>query len=326
MKFWFAVAAMAAGPVLAFSPVVAVAKETDPIKVASSRTFNGVQQVVVGNFNVAFVFEKTDKAFAGRGTNYGGSSVAKSTLAGITPADFQAITDAAYADFVTKMTAAGYQVADRATTYAAFADIAALRYVASGAEGTVQADKNEKAKALFYAPSAFGSTPIQAGAITGGTFGAFGQMGPAMARSKFSYTSNIPVVDVRYVVDFSNAAFRGGAFSFGSSVKVTAQLAIVETLSTVTLNAPRGLGTLTLQTPVAVNGDFGALADTTTRGQKVDQALGNMIGMLGGIGTRSSKSLTFNAIPEAYRGGAGDAAARANDMVVNRMAALRAAK
>jgi hypothetical protein len=209
-------------------------------------------------------------------------------------------------------------VADRATTYAAFADIAALRYVASGAEGTVQQDKNEKAKALFYAPTAFGPMPIQAGAITGGTFGGFGQMGPAMARGKFSFASNIPVVDVRYVVDFSNAAFRGGAFSFGSAVTVTAQLAIVETLSTVALTAPRGQGMLTLQTPVAVNGDFGALADTTTRGQKVDQALG--------IGTKSSKSLTFTAIPEAYRGGAGDAAARTNDMVVNRMAALRAAQ
>ena len=319
-------AASVAGSALALSPIVAAAKEREPIKATSARTFSGVQQVVVGNFNIAFVFEKTDKAFAGRGTNYGGSSVAKSTLAGLTPADFQAITDAAYADFVTKMTAAGYQVADRATTYAAFADIASLRYVASGAEGTVQQDKNEKAKALFYAPTAFGPTPIQAGAITGGTFGGFGQMGPAMARGKFSFASNIPVVDVRYVVDFSNAAFRGGAFSFGSAVTVTAQLAIVETLSTVSLTAPRGQGMLTLQTPVAVNGDFGGLADTTTRGQKVDQALGNMIGLLGGIGTRSSKSLTFNAIPEAYRGGAGDAAARTNYMVVNRMAALRAAQ
>jgi hypothetical protein len=308
--------------VLVATPIIAGAKDKDPVKVMSAKTFAGVRQVVIGNFHVAFVHEKTDKAFAGRVASFGGSSIAKSKLAGLTTAEFQAVTDAAYADFTTKLQAAGYSVTDRAT-YAAFPDVASQRYVPSGAEGTVQADKNEKAKALFFAPTAFGATGIAAGSITGGTFGGFGQMGPAMARGKFTYATKIPVIDVRYVIDYAEAKFRGGAFSFGTSVKLTAQLAVVETLSNVTVTAERGLGTMTLQQAVAVDGNFGELRDTTTGGQKAEQALGNVIGMLGGIGTQSRKYFTFTAIPDAYRGGAIDAAARTNETMVTRMASMR---
>lgn len=307
---------------LAFAPAVAAAKDKDPVKVTSAKTFAGMQQVVIGSFHVAFVHEKTDKAFSGRVASFGGSSIAKSKLAGLTTAEFQAVTDAAHADFTARLTAAGYTVADR-STYVSFPDVASQRYVPSGAEGTVQADKNEKAKALFFAPTAFGSTGIAAGSITGGTFGAFGQMGPAMARGKFAYAKKIPVIDVRYVIDYAEAKFRGGAFSFGSSVKLTAQLAVVETLSTVTVTTERGLGTMTLQQAVAVDGNFGELRDTTTGGQKVEQALGNVIGFLGGIGTQSRKFFTFTAIPDAYRDGAADAASRTNATMVTRMASMR---
>jgi hypothetical protein len=309
--------------VLVAAPIAATAKDKDPIKVSSAKTFAGLQQVVIGSFNIAFVHEKTDKAFSGRGTAFGGSSIAKSKLDGLTPAEFQAVADAAYADFTAKLTAAGYTIADRAA-YSAFPDMASQRMVASGAEGTVQADKNEKAKAVFYAPSAFGPTPIVAGSITGGTFGAFGQFGSAIARNKFAIATKTPVVDVRYVIDYADAKFRGGAFSFGSSVKLTAQLAVVETLSTITVTDTRGmLGTMMLQEAVAVDGDFGELRNTTTGGQRAEQALGNVIGMLGGIGTQSRKFFTFTAIADAYRGGATDAAARTNTTMVTRMASLR---
>jgi hypothetical protein len=305
------------------APVAALAKDKDPVKVASAKTFAGVQQVVIGSFNIAFVHEKTDKAFSGRGTAFGGSSIAKSKLAGLSAAEFQAVTDAAYADFTEKLKAAGYTIADRAS-YSAFPDMASQRMIASGAEGTVQADKNEKAKALYFAPSAFGPTPIVAGSITGGTFGAFGQFGSAIARNKFAIATKTPVIDVRYVIDYADAKFRGGAFSFGSSVKLTAQLAVVETLSTVTLTDARGmLGTLTLQEAVAVDGDFGELANTTTGGQRAEQAIGNVIGILGGIGTQSRKFFTFTAVPDAYRGGATDAAVRTNATMIARIAALR---
>jgi len=308
---------------LVTAPTVAIAKDNDPVKVATAKTFLGVQQVVIGSFNVAFVSEKTDKAFAGRVASFGGSSIAKSKLAGVTSAEFQAITDAAYADLVAKLGKAGYQVADRAA-YAAFPSVASQRYVASGAEGTVQADKNEKSKALFFAPTSFGPTPIAAGSITGGTFGAFGQMGPAMARSKFAMAAKMPVLDVRYVVDFAEGKHRGGAFALSSSVKLTAQLAVVEMLSSVTLvNDRGGVGTMTLQEAIAVDGDFGELRNTTTGGQKAEQAIGNVIGFLGGIGTQSRKFFTFFAVPDQYQRGAIDATVRANDTMVGRMATLR---
>ena len=74
---------------------------------------------------------------------------------------------------------------------------------------------------------------------------------------------------------------------------------------------------------VAVGGDFGTLRDSTTGGQKVEQALGNVIGILGGIGTSSRKFFTFDAQPEPYRLGATEATTRANATLVARLVSLR---
>ena len=298
------------------------AKDNQPVKVMSAKTFKGKQDLMIGSFNVAFITEKNDKAFAGSGRKFGGSSESKALLAGVTDAEFQAITDAAYEDFLVKMSAAGYTVVNRAALLAD-AGVAKQSYVASGAKATVILGKDSKAKALYYAPTAFGPLGISSGEITGGTFAGFGNMGPLMARGSFVQKAKQQVINVRYVIDFAGAKHYGGAFTVSSSIKLKAQLAIVDTLTTLTLQAPNGQGTITLAQPLAVEGDFGELADSTTRGQKIDQALGNIIGVLGGVGTTNRKQFTFTADAAGYRDGAIAASTRANDLFTAQLVALQ---
>ena len=83
------------------------------------------------------------------------------------------------------------------------------------------------------------------------------------------------------------------------------------------------LGTAALGEPIAVAGAFGDLQDTTTGGQKAGQVIGNLIGAFAGGDSSSRKSLTFVAMPEQYRLGAIEAAARASSALIAKAQALR---
>ena len=116
---------------LAAIPVPAAAK--DQIKVASAKSFAGATDVVIASFNIAFVTETNDSAQSGRFLGGSSSSRIKAELAGVSPAQMQAATDDAYADFAAKMAAAGYHIVDR-STYLAYPVIANMGRVASGAD------------------------------------------------------------------------------------------------------------------------------------------------------------------------------------------------
>lgn len=301
----------------------------DPIKVTSPKAIAGLKSFVIGGFSVAFVSEKTDAAFAGRQFQKVGS-ITKAKLAGVTAVEFQAITDAAYADFVAKMTAAGYTIADRGTMLAD-KTMAKVSFEPSGTEGTIQFGKDAKAKALFFGPTAFGSAPLMKGEISAGaptgvfsTFNAMSAMSPAMAKGYYVTGAKQPMLTVVYVIDFADADRYGGSFAYEANVTVKAGIAVVDTLSMISTLNDKGLaGNLTLAQPVAIGGNFGDLVDSTTRGQKIDNALGTAIGILGGVGTNSYKRITFTAVPELYRAGATEAAIATNTRMVDRLATLR---
>lgn len=85
----------------------------DEIKVEREAPFKGAQKVAIASFKIGFVHGKIESRKAGRG--YGGKSSAGIKLKGVEQGTMQAITDAAYADFVTRMKQAGYTLVDRAT-------------------------------------------------------------------------------------------------------------------------------------------------------------------------------------------------------------------
>lgn len=316
-------------------PVAAAAKEKAPVKVDGPKYIAGLTGVTLASFNVAFVSEKTDAAFAGARNQFKAmGSITKAKLAGVTPADFQAITDAAYADFVARLTAAGFTLGDR---QALIADkqMAKVQLLASGAEGKLTFGKESDANAIFYGPTAFGPTPLMKGetgttgvAKMGGMFGAvsgLGAMGgPGVAKVYYSIYSKQPTMTVTYVIDFADVARYGGRYAVQASVEMKASLAVLETASVVTTTNDKGAqSTLTLTQPVAVPGNFGTLADTSTTGRTVDNVAGAVIGGLFGVGTNRYTDVTFTADPAAYRAGATQAAISANQTIIAELMARR---
>ena len=83
---------------------------------------------------------------------FGGTTKAKSTLVGVTPAMMQQIADAAYADFVSQLTARGVTVIEPT---AMFGDAAMDR--AKGDAGptdmNIALEKGSEGKATYYKPA-----------------------------------------------------------------------------------------------------------------------------------------------------------------------------
>ncbi|MFS8138098.1 MAG: hypothetical protein ACMG50_08245 [Thermomonas sp.] len=304
-----------------FNPVNALAK--DPIKVTNAKSFKNSQSVVIGSFSIGFLVSKTDQATTGK-RGYGGSaSIAHSTLEGVNSNDLQAITDAAYADFTAKLTAAGYEIVDHARLVTDPA-MAKIKYQPSGIEAGVTFGKDSKARALFFGPTAFGAQPLMEGESGAGLLSGFGAFGPAMAKNTYAIKNKQPILNVSYIVDFASADRYGGAFAMGTSVTVKSQLAIADTLSKVTVTDTKGiLGTAELVDPIVVAGAFGDFQDSTSHGEKTGNTVGNLMGALMGGGSSSRKSLTFTASPDQYRLGAINAAERANAAFLQTIQQLR---
>lgn len=320
---------------LVFGTPAALAKDKAPVKTTNAKAMAGLSRVVVSSFAIAFVTDKTDAAFAGsRRTGKAMGVIAKARLAGVMPVDFQAITDAAYADFSERMRAAGYTLGDRAAMVGD-KQMTKVQYVASGTEGTLVFGKDSKAKAVFYGPTVFGSTPLLKGetgdtgvAAMGGMFGALKAFsaigGPAYAKTMYAVQNGQPTVSVLYVVDFADADRYGASYTTVATVGLTASLAVVETLSTLgTINAKGIVGSIAVAQPVAVPGNFGKMQDSTTGGQKLDNVAGAVIGGLFGSGSNTYKHITFSADPVSYRTGAIAAATATNGVIVAELAAHR---
>jgi hypothetical protein len=145
------------------------------------------------------------------------------------------------------------------------------------------------------------------------------------AVSQYAKASGQTVVDVTYLIDFSDVK-RPGAFSFGG-LQVNSGMSVTDDYSRVSLVSPAGkVATITVNLPVAVEGDFASRADTT--GDKGLQTAANVAGGvaaafgMGGLSFGKSRTFTFTAKP-SYRDGAIKAASLANSRILDQIAALR---
>jgi hypothetical protein len=315
---------------LALMPVGALAKSKDPVKVTSASALKGAQRVVVGQFTVGFLMERKDSAKAGgglMGNGFGGRSTTRSTLVGVGPAEMQAIADAAYTDFVAKLTAAGFEVVDRAA-YAADPAIAKTKTVAAPYEASTITGKDDKAKALFVSASQTAPLRMMPMDVSATGFGAMGMIMSgnqiAMAQAAYAKANDVRIVNAVYYVDFADSDEYGGWFRSSSAVKVNGSLALLPDQTKITVVGPNYKnGVLALADPVAVPGDFFTAANTTSTGSKVSQGIANAIGILGGVGTNSTKKLTFTARADTFVPGAIQAASDANATLIAKFAAMR---
>lgn len=104
-------------------------------------------------------------------------------------------------------------------------------------------------------------------------------------------------------------------------------MSVVDDYSKLNLISAAGkTAVLTINTPVAVEGDFATMQDATKDGsvQKAANVLGGLaaVGGLGGMRFGKSKTFTFTA-KEAYTDGATKAASLANARLVEQLAVLR---
>lgn len=301
------------------------------VKVTSGDVVRGTQTVTVGGFTVGFIFQSVDhtKAEGGLIGAFGGVSSAKSELQGVTSAMMQAIANTAYADFRTQLSAAGFTVADSRVMFAA-PEFAMLKPIAFPYDAKVFIDKKTQGQVTFVRPTNLPAGVMLPGDTLSGGFGNIGaslSAAPAQyALGAFAKASGQPVIDVVYLIDFSNA-HRPGAFSMGG-IKVSAGLSVVDDFSKLSLVTPSGkVARLTINQPVAVEGDFASMADNTKGkgAQKALNILGGVaaVGGFGGLNFGKSRTYVFTANPEAYQAGAAKAAALANARIVAQLALLK---
>lgn len=332
--FDFRSSAALAAIAMAVMPLVALPAHAQDqlLKVTSGQVVKGTNIVVVGAFNVGFIFESVDntKATGGMIGAFGGVTSAKSELVGVTPAMMQAVTDAAYADFKAQLTAKGFTVVDAAPMFgsAAFSHV---KPMASPMEASVFIDKKSKGKTDYYKPTAIPGLLMLPGDIL-----ASGLSGMGMQMS-FGYTqygmvqhaktSGQSVIDVVYLIDFSDAR-RPGISSLGGGVKISSGMSVAGQFSRMSLVSPSGkIATIALKDPVAITGDFADMQDTTKGAgvQKAANILGGLaaVGGFGGLKFGKSKTYTFTAKPGLYEDTATKAARLANTHMVDQLVALR---
>ncbi len=321
---------LALGAALIAAPGIAAAKGKDPVKVTTAGAIKGTQKVVIGQFTVGFLTERKDSAKAGGGLmggGFGGRSTTRSTLVGVGAAEFQAIADAAYEDLVAKLTAGGFEVVDRAE-FAAHPAYAKAKSMASPYEATTITGRDDKAKVQFVSAAKTAPLRMYPTDVAASGFGAMGMIMAgnqvAMGASDYAKASGVRVVNAIYYVDFADSDEYGGWFRSSSAVKVKGSLAMLPDQTRLSVVGPNyKTGTLALANPVAVGGDFFDAANTTTGAQKASQTIANVIGILGGVGTNSSKRMSFTARSDTFVPGATQAAMDANTTLVEKLAALR---
>lgn len=311
-------------------PASIAAAEDRPLKVSSPEALKGTTTVVIGAFNVGFIFESVDstKATGGMIGAFGGATKAKSELVGVTPEMMQKVADAAYADFKAQLTARGFVVAEAAPMFSS-PEFAKVKLIAAPYEVGLQLGKG-KGKATYYKPSALPGIVMLPGDVTTGGFGGIGAAmsagGTLSSVTQHARAAGYSVIDVTYLIDFSNTK-RPGAFSFGG-LKVTGGMSVVDDYSKMTVISPNGkVATMILNQPVAVEGDFADMADTTKGGgvQKAANILGGLaaVGGFGGLKFGKTKKFTFSAKPGLYEDGATKAATLANTRLVDQLFTLK---
>src|SRR3989344_1033951 len=314
-------------------PVAVIAKDKEPVKVADPANAEGVTTVTVGAFNVGFIFESTDQTAASGGLMgaFGGTTKAKSELVGVTPELMQAVTDAAYADFVSQLTASGYAV-QAPTEMFGHAALAKTKSQDMPLDINIALEKGSKGKATYYKPTALPSLLMIPGDFVGSGMSSIGMnmaAGQAVgALNAYAKQAGVGVIDVVYLIDFSQQK-RPGAVSFGG-VGGKSALSVSADYSRITLIAPSGKqSVITVKAPVAVEGELVEKSDASSGTDKAMQSAGNVVGGLaavagfGGLRFGKTRKFAFTAKPGNYEEGATKAASLASAMLIGRLAPLR---
>lgn len=295
---------------------------TDPV-IADGDSVYKSNQVVIGGFKVAFVELKKASAKAGMGP--GGKSSAEMKLTGLTPDVMQQVTEHAYADFVAKLQAAGYSVADRGALLAS--DFASATHEAS--------PKKDESSGLFsgvnsvvtyVAPASIGQIYFLAG--ENGKMGAFGASNPTVAAVTYGKSSKIPVLFATYTVDFANADGTVSSFALTSNLKVGQGVSVTagSGLSLLVGDASsfsNPNGTVKLGQAIASPDAFGTVVNTDTGAGIAAEVAVNVFTSVLGAGSSQSRDYVIAADPLKYQAAASSVLVQSNTALVEKMKSLK---
>lgn len=197
----------------------------EPIQVKNTNgdQIKGMKRVAISVFNVAFPddyhLKLTSNGSAGNLITHRSSEL-NTKLVGMDLAARQRITDAAYADFVTELKAAGFDVVDQAALVAAAPEISTWESLPSGTHGRF---------GTYLAPTGMSvhMMPGDAGAqrATSGMFGSLNLVvnlaGSSQASKRSAYVArdaNSYVLAVSMVVDYAVYSSSGDRKGFGKRV------------------------------------------------------------------------------------------------------------
>ncbi|VCU70537.1 hypothetical protein PIGHUM_02609 [Pigmentiphaga humi] len=189
----------------------------DRVEVSGADYVKGESRIVIGAFRVAF--SQSAKAASQRSALFssGSASAAMSgKLRGLEPADYQAIADAAYADFIARLRAGGFAVIEpsalgAASAYARMAAVANPAALDSSATGDV----------LMVAPTGvkLALFPGESGVASG--FAGFDANNPMRVLPELVKEQKAGVAQVTYYIDFLNTASSGNSLVAGGAAEVS---------------------------------------------------------------------------------------------------------
>ncbi len=298
------------------------------VESSGTRYIQGESKVVIAAFRVAFSQQVSASASSSALFSTNSASTAmKGTLRGLDHATYQAITDAAYADFVDKLRASGLAVLEP-RDLAASSAYARLASVPSPAP--LDADQG---KLLMFAPGGAKLAMFPGDTGAGSAFSGFNAGSPTQVWPALLKEQQAGVMSVTYYVDFLNAASSGKTLVAGGN----AEVAMGQGLS---VRAGSGLVYSTLRGSQCVGycpdahgspfklgqAVFSQQAYGTTRDVTDGSvnALGAVSGLLSGR-SFSRKDLEIHADPARYQGIARQLLADANTALTDAVRQARSA-
>lgn len=316
--------AFAAGAALIAGAQGYAASNQEPVKIEKPQAWKGIQQVVIGQFSVAFFVKKVD--YDGGGfLSMSDKGKAVGHLTGLTNEQYQAMTDAIYADFLTQLGANGITVADDAA-FKAGKYYAKVKNEDPANKVSVPLKKNDKGDALAFWPSQLGRSNnvlLTLRMMDGNMVNTY------TAEYDYAKSSGVPVLNVVYLVDFAKPAKSEGGGIF-QSVNVTSGLALSPFGTQIALMGADGKMTkMLLKTPIEEGGDFATIKETTSGLQKVSN-VASALGVFGGGGIfgggkdTMSTRFDFNVTdPAVFAQKTQSASTKASDLFIRQMAGLR---
>lgn len=282
------------------------------VNVDSFKKLKECKKVVITSFNVQFLTSKKASASSGRETEGAAHVNSNIKLLGLDNATFQAITDQAYTNFVNGLTALGVEVQPYAD-YMALPQYADMKSYLKTSPLEIEGGMFSSGQPSFlFAPtgmpiSLFGDeSAVSTGALMSS---GMGRSAPHSLEPQIAKESGVAAVHVYLVVDFCQMESKGGVFSYTASVDAKPQISIAK-ISRCLFVFGGGM-TGGLEYVKMKNNAFGkdeyvtALNDVTTTGQKVGDAAGDLIGLLGGTGgTYKTRSYEAVADPALYQAAA----------------------